>query len=189
MYAYLNKNKLPVISQSIMCLFIVLHSENGIIISNILFTDVIISPTPVNVSLGAEDASFGCLAIGHHVNWLQNGSSIDHGPGQKFDVTTVLLNEPDHLRMSTLTVNMSLVQIGDNSTNFVCVASIGHFLDISNPALFLTQGMNYMYYWSSICTCIQVHWCMCVCCLRLAPDVFVPYTCTVRSYCGKAALH
>lgn len=145
-----------------MCLFIVLCSENGIIISNFLFTDVIISPTPVNVSLGAEGASFGCLAIGHHVNWLQNGSSIDHGPGQKFDVTTVLLNEPDHLRMSTLTVNMSLIQNGDNSTNFACVASVVPFLDISNPALFLTQGMNYC--WSSICTCIQVHvhWCVCL---------------------------
>ena len=104
----------------------------------------------MNVSLGEEEASFGCLVIGYHVNWLQNGSSINHGSGQKFDVSTVLLNELDHLRMSTLTVNIDLIQNGDNNTNFACVASVGPFFATSSPALFLTQGMNYMYYWSSV---------------------------------------
>ena len=99
----------------------------------------------MNVSLGAEEASFDCLAIGYFVNWLQNGSPISLGSGQKFDVSTVPVNELDYLRESTLTMNMSLIQNEDNNTNFTCVVYVGPFLDISNPALFLTQGMKYYY--------------------------------------------
>ena len=118
----------------------------------------------MNVSLGAEEASFRCLVIGLYVNWLQNEDSISYGLGQKFDVSNVRIKGSNpHLWMSTLTVNMSLIENRDNNTKFTCVVSFGGFPDKSSPALFLTQGMNC--YWSSTCTCIQVHFGVCVCCI------------------------
>lgn len=130
-----------------------------------LSTAIVSSPKSVNVSLATRKAMFSCKFRGHHIYWKQDGVSINFGPGQEFDVTTVTLNEAEHCRLSTLTVDIALSQNRSNNTRFTCApfALPISFAD-SEPALLLIQGMSYF---CQILYCLStcVHIGVCVCCL------------------------
>ena len=123
-----------------------------------LSTAIVSSPESVNVSLATRKAMFSCKFRGHYVHWKQDGDSISFGPGQEFDVTTVTL-QPEHCRLSTLTVDIGISQNRNNNTRFTCVAvalpiSFAH----SEPALLLIQGMNY--YCQILFIYMCAHWCL-----------------------------
>ena len=122
-----------------------LYSGNIIImVFSLIFIAIISSPDSTNVSLAARVTNFSCLCIGERVHWKQDKNFIDFGHGQDFDVTMVVVDEAEHLRMSTLTVNISVSQNKYNNTYFSCVASVRHvILADSDPALLRIQGINY----------------------------------------------
>lgn len=95
------------------------------------------------MSLATRVAIFRCLFIGHHANWKINEDDVEFGAAKEFDISTVKVDEAKNLRMSTLTVNISLSQNKHNNTNFLCVVTFRHIIFVySDPAHLLIQGMN-----------------------------------------------
>lgn len=70
------------------------------------------------MSLATRVAIFSCLFNGRHANWKINGDDAEFGAAKEFDISTVKVDEAKDLRMSTLTVNISLSQNKHNNTNF-----------------------------------------------------------------------
>ena len=97
------------------------------------FTDIIIPPQSVNVSLNGV-AEFNCTAVTTSFVWRANGIDITDGISP---ITVV--NESQSIRMSTLTVQVSSI---NDATNITCTAIRPDPLsaDESAPGLLLVQG-------------------------------------------------
>ena len=101
-----------------------------------LFADIINSPQSVNVSLN-EIALFNCTGFAEFIRWNVNGNPLDNRVG--FKQITVLLNQTQSLRRSTLSVVASLQ---NNNTKIKCLAFNLSPLTFTNsePAVLHIQG-------------------------------------------------
>ena len=80
------------------------------------FADITDPPQSVNVSLNGK-ALFNCTGFAEYIRWKVNENPLDNRPG--FKKITVLLNQTQSLRRSTLSAVASLQ---NNNTKIKCVA-------------------------------------------------------------------
>ena len=101
---------------------------------------ILIAPQSVNMSFSGT-AVVNCTAIASFILWEVNGKTTTDERGKGFDDTTVLLDESQHLRLSTLRMEGSRVT---NNASVVCIAilsvSDGESRAVSNQALIGVQG-------------------------------------------------
>ena len=101
-----------------------------------LFADIIDPPQSVNISLNGI-ALFSCTGFAEFIRWNVNGNPLDNRLG--FKQITVLLNQTQSLRRSTLSVVASLQ---NNNTKIKCLAFNLSPLTFTNsePAVLHIQG-------------------------------------------------
>ena len=107
-------------------------------------TGIIIAPSSLNTSINAI-ATFSCLALGMHISWLANETTVHDHMHQEWvlDEQQTVLNMSKNEYYGALQV---LATVDANNTNITCYVTQladNPTSDASEPALLLIQGILY----------------------------------------------